>query len=106
MTPNETRNATSAGRAAKPAPPHDPARRARIAIAAYYRAERRGFAPGRELEDWLEAEREVDRAIASGAAPAGESAPPVASKPAAPAEAPGKAKARMPRGGAPRTTRR
>ena len=30
-----------------------------IAIAAYYRAERRGFAPGGETEDWLEAEREV-----------------------------------------------
>ena len=30
-----------------------------IAVAAYYRAERRGFAPGQELNDWLEAEREV-----------------------------------------------
>ena len=30
-----------------------------IATAAYYRAERRGFSPGRELEDWLEAEREI-----------------------------------------------
>ena len=29
----------------------------RIAIAAYLRAERRGFTPGAELEDWLEAER-------------------------------------------------
>jgi hypothetical protein len=36
------------------------ARRRRTAIAAFYRAEARGFAPGRELEDWLEAEREVD----------------------------------------------
>jgi hypothetical protein len=35
------------------------ARASRIAIAAYYRAERRGFAPGGELEDWLDAEREV-----------------------------------------------
>jgi len=25
-----------------------------IAEAAYFRAERRGFAPGHELEDWLE----------------------------------------------------
>jgi hypothetical protein len=31
-----------------------------IAEAAYYRAERRGFAPGRELEDWLAAEIEID----------------------------------------------
>ena len=30
----------------------------RIATAAYYRAEKRGFAPGAELDDWLEAERE------------------------------------------------
>ena len=27
-----------------------------IAVAAYYRAESRGFAPGCELEDWLAAE--------------------------------------------------
>lgn len=27
---------------------------------AYFRAERRGFAPGHELEDWLAAEREVE----------------------------------------------
>ena len=31
----------------------------RIAEAAYYRAERRGFCPGCEMEDWLAAEREV-----------------------------------------------
>lgn len=31
----------------------------RIAEIAYYKAERRGFAPGYELEDWLEAEQEV-----------------------------------------------
>jgi hypothetical protein len=35
-------------------------REARIAECAYWRAERRGFAPGHELEDWLQAEREVD----------------------------------------------
>jgi Protein of unknown function (DUF2934) len=34
-------------------------RRASIALAAYFRSERRGFAPGYELEDWLAAEREV-----------------------------------------------
>jgi len=43
----------------------DPARRhAVIAEAAYYRAERRGFAPGRELDDWLQAEAEVARRAA------------------------------------------
>lgn len=35
-------------------------RREMIAQAAYLRAERRGFAPGRESEDWLAAELEVD----------------------------------------------
>ena len=35
-------------------------RQKRIEEAAYYRAERRGFAPNGELEDWLEAEREFD----------------------------------------------
>ena len=29
-----------------------------IALSAYYRAEARGFAPGCEVGDWLEAERE------------------------------------------------
>ncbi|HEV7607302.1 MAG TPA: DUF2934 domain-containing protein [Steroidobacteraceae bacterium] len=31
-----------------------------IAEAAFFRAERRGFAPGHEIEDWLAAESEVD----------------------------------------------
>ncbi|MGE0384373.1 MAG: DUF2934 domain-containing protein [Gammaproteobacteria bacterium] len=35
-------------------------RQEQIACAAYYRAERRGFEPGHEIEDWLAAEREVD----------------------------------------------
>jgi hypothetical protein len=30
-----------------------------IAEAAYYKAARRGFAPGLELQDWLEAEQEM-----------------------------------------------
>jgi len=36
------------------------ARHAMIAEKAYLRAERRGFTPGREAEDWLAAEAEVD----------------------------------------------
>jgi hypothetical protein len=32
-----------------------------IAKVAYFRAERRNFQPGHELEDWLAAENEVDR---------------------------------------------
>lgn len=34
-----------------------------IAMAAYYRAEQRGFAPGHELEDWCEAETEIERQL-------------------------------------------
>jgi Protein of unknown function (DUF2934) len=30
-----------------------------ISEAAYYRAKRRGFVPGHELEDWVQAEAEV-----------------------------------------------
>ena len=30
-----------------------------ISEAAYYRAEARGFEPGHEVEDWVEAERQV-----------------------------------------------
>jgi hypothetical protein len=46
----------------KPAPAEvtSEARRALIAEAAYLRAERRGFEPGHETEDWLAAEDEVD----------------------------------------------
>jgi hypothetical protein len=35
-------------------------RHQRICDLAYRRAEQRGFAPGSEVDDWLEAEREVD----------------------------------------------
>ena len=42
----------------------DDERLAMIADNAYYRAERRGFMPGYELEDWLAAEREIDALLA------------------------------------------
>ena len=32
--------------------------------AAYFRAEHRSFAPGRELDDWFAAEREIDAVLA------------------------------------------
>ena len=32
-----------------------------VAEAAYFLAQARGFAPGHELEDWLAAERQIDR---------------------------------------------
>ena len=37
----------------------------RIAVAAYYRAERRGFQGGDPVVDWLEAEAEVDARLNS-----------------------------------------
>jgi Protein of unknown function (DUF2934) len=37
-------------------------RQERIATAAYYRAEARGFVPGLELDDWLDAETEYNNA--------------------------------------------
>ena len=35
-----------------------------IAESAYFRAQARGFAPGGELDDWLDAELEVDERLA------------------------------------------
>ena len=34
-----------------------------ISEAAYYRAKQRGFEPGHELEDWIQAEAEVMRRV-------------------------------------------
>ena len=58
----------AAAMAAKAATPFTqfvvPERRdALIAEAAYFRAEKRGFAPGHEAEDWFAAEREVDSGL-------------------------------------------
>ncbi len=41
----------------------DQQRRNYVEVAAYYIAERRGFQGGSELEDWAQAEREVDRLL-------------------------------------------
>ena len=43
-----------------------------IAQAAYYRAQKRGFAPGLEAEDWRQAEEEVMQRLS---APRGERKP-------------------------------
>ncbi len=45
------------------------AREGMIREAAYFRAERRGFTSGHELEDWLAAEREFETWLATRAAP-------------------------------------
>lgn len=41
----------------------DQSRQNRIEVAAYYIAKKRGFQSGSELEDWLQAEKEVDRQL-------------------------------------------
>lgn len=58
-------------RAAKPrskkpvvVPPEQ--RRYYVEVAAYHIAERRGFTPGDPLEDWVQAEAEIDRLLAAG----------------------------------------
>jgi len=68
------------------APKPDPAERWQtIAIAAYFRAERRGFAPGGDMEDWLAAEVDVDALLVPAPKASGPVAPPAAvqKKPAA-----------------------
>lgn len=41
-------------------------RRFYVEVAAYYIAERRGFHGGSELNDWVEAESEIDRLLREG----------------------------------------
>jgi hypothetical protein len=41
-------------------------RRNYIEVAAYYIAARRGFAPGDPLQDWIDAEAEIDRLLREG----------------------------------------
>jgi hypothetical protein len=53
-------------RAKKPAGVPLEQRRHYIEMAAYYIAERRSFAPGNPLEDWVQAEAEIDRLLAEG----------------------------------------
>jgi len=46
--------------------PYDFSREGRdkmIQEAAYFKAEARGFSPGHELDDWLEAEKEIDEKL-------------------------------------------
>lgn len=52
-------------RGAGPTHIHPTERRRMIEQAAYLRAARRNFAPGGELQDWLEAEAEVERLLQS-----------------------------------------
>lgn len=56
MSDTET---TMAKKAVSGKPAASGALREAIAERAYFKAEQRGFVPGAELEDWLEAEREL-----------------------------------------------
>lgn len=74
ITPAPKARATPKAAAAKPArpragkPPGIPLEKRKhyIEMAAYYIAERRGFAPGNLLDDWVQAEAEIDRLLAEG----------------------------------------
>jgi len=48
-----------------PAPLAAETRRAMIAEAAYYIAEQRGFSGGRDVEDWLLAEKQIDAGLSA-----------------------------------------
>lgn len=41
-------------------------RRYYVEVAAYYIAERRGFHGGSEIDDWVQAETEIDRLVSEG----------------------------------------
>jgi len=58
--------ANPAAATAKPRFVNPQRRAALIAQAAYFRAMRRGFAAGHDVEDWLAAEAEVDAELLSG----------------------------------------
>lgn len=45
---------------------YDCPREQMIAEAAYFRAEQRGFVPGNEMSDWLQAEADVEALVGSG----------------------------------------
>lgn len=51
------------------APASESSRNAEIARLAYAKAEARGFTPGHEMDDWLEAEAEVDGEFDAGYEP-------------------------------------
>ena len=57
---------TAGSRAKKAAGISAEQRRNYIEVAAFYIAERRGFAPGYLLDDWVQAEAEIDRLLAGG----------------------------------------
>ncbi len=56
----------AAPRAKKPASISPEQRQYYVEVAAYHIAERRGFHPGNDRDDWAQAEAEIDRLLAEG----------------------------------------
>ena len=67
ISSNDTERTRSAATAAKVAGVNaadEADHQGKVAMAAYFIAERRGFEPGHELDDWLAAEAAIDNAAA------------------------------------------
>ena len=60
MNTSPERHVRRARKTEAPSGNYDCPREQMIAEAAYFRAERRGFTPGNEMSDWLEAEADVE----------------------------------------------
>ena len=61
----KTSKANSKKQAASTSNLSDDGRRSMIEEAAYYKAEQRGFTPGHEDQDWIEAEKDVAMKVQS-----------------------------------------
>lgn len=62
--PAKTAKPAAAKKSVPSLPPEQ--RRFYVEVAAYYIAERRGFHGGSELNDWVDAENEIDRLLREG----------------------------------------
>jgi hypothetical protein len=71
-----TETAGAPANAGAPATAGGPDRAELVRLAAYFRAERRGFTPGYEVADWLAAELEVSAKLGAGPAATPRKAPP------------------------------
>ena len=60
MSKSKAKPKTQRGKNRESRPDTSLERRQKTAEAAYYKAEQRGFAPGLEEGDWLDAEKEID----------------------------------------------
>jgi len=69
QAPRVRRKAAAAGNSMTTVTPEE--RHRLVAEAAYFIAERRGFAAGCDLDDWLQAEAEVERRLDANSGPAG-----------------------------------